>query len=163
MAEISEDTMGGTTGALFKIYLTALSSSFFSLQSILSFTPSPTSPEITWPTTLPQALYALSTHTPAREGDCTLMDACRVFADELGCGCACCEGGGGGYEGDDGYVGEGCVYPWARSGTEEGELGGGKEEGKGKNGGEKGRGVREPGVWVIVCALERIFGGGSIN
>ncbi|KAF9003013.1 Dak1 domain-containing protein [Cyathus striatus] len=142
IAEISEDTMGGTIGALFGIYFTALSSSLSSHPS-----PSSSSP---WPTSLPQALHALSTHTPAREGDRTLMDALIPFTHAVSLGMSL-----------DAAV-RAARGMRARLGRTVYVLGGGIEEGgEGKEGEgeEKGRRVPDPGAWGVICALEGMLGG----
>ncbi|TFK71157.1 Dak1-domain-containing protein [Pluteus cervinus] len=67
-----EDNMGGTIGALFAIFLASLSSA-------LATSPS----TIKWSPALSSALRSLSRHTPAKQGDRTIIDALVPFCDTL--------------------------------------------------------------------------------
>ncbi|KAF8874699.1 Dak1 domain-containing protein [Gymnopilus junonius] len=68
------NTMGGTIGALFAIFLNALSASLPS---------SSASEPIAWGTALNSARSTLSIYTPAQPGDRTLMDALAPFCDAM--------------------------------------------------------------------------------
>lgn len=67
IGELVEETMGGTIGAIFSI--------FFSAWSTATRTAPSTDPALVQETALGKALTALSTHTPARPGDRTIVDA----------------------------------------------------------------------------------------
>lgn len=69
LAEVLEDSMGGTSGALFGLFFTALSRELTE-GDIFSSAPL-------------RALNALSKHTPARPGDRTLVDALAPFCNAL--------------------------------------------------------------------------------
>ncbi|CAA7268945.1 unnamed protein product [Cyclocybe aegerita] len=79
IADLLEDSMCGTIGALFAIFLTALSSSL----RTVSPTQGSTNAIETWSTALSQALSALSAYTPARPGDRTIVDAIYPFVNAL--------------------------------------------------------------------------------
>jgi len=68
IAEICENNMGGTSGALFALFFTSLSSA---LQ---------TAP---WKEAYSMALEGLGKYTPARPGDRTLVDALDPFCSAL--------------------------------------------------------------------------------
>jgi len=71
-----EDTMGGTSGALYSIYLSALAQGI--AQSEM--------PQVTLPVLAKAAnfaLKALGKYTLARKGDRTLVDALDPFVEEL--------------------------------------------------------------------------------
>ncbi|KDQ62467.1 hypothetical protein JAAARDRAFT_149358 [Jaapia argillacea MUCL 33604] len=78
IGEILEDSMGGTIGALFALYFTSLST------SLSTGTPLTSAPLT--------ALHALSTYTPAKPGDRTIIDALQPFCSSLASGTQ--EGGG---------------------------------------------------------------------
>ncbi|PFH48254.1 hypothetical protein AMATHDRAFT_65896 [Amanita thiersii Skay4041] len=69
ISEVLEYTMGGTIGALFAIFLTALSTSLRASAS--------------WSTSLNDARHVLSLYTPAKPGDRTIMDALYPFCTAL--------------------------------------------------------------------------------
>ena len=76
LAALVEDTMGGTSGALYSIYLSALA------QGIAQSNAS----KVTLPVfskAASFALQALGKYTPARVGDRTLVDALDPFVNEL--------------------------------------------------------------------------------
>ncbi|KAI6001919.1 DAK1 DegV-like protein [Pisolithus albus] len=67
IGELVEETMGGTIGALFSIFFAAWSTATRTAPSM--------DPALAQETALRKALTALSTHTPARPGDRTIIDA----------------------------------------------------------------------------------------
>lgn len=69
--------MDGTSGALYAIFLNALSHS-------LRTQPSGDATPAVWATALRASLDALGRYTPARPGDRTLVDALAPFVDVLG-------------------------------------------------------------------------------
>jgi dihydroxyacetone kinase len=71
-----EDTMGGTSGALYSIYLSALAQGI--AQSEESHVSIPVVAKAA-----DFALKALGKYTPARKGDRTLVDALDPFVEEL--------------------------------------------------------------------------------
>ncbi|KAF8152613.1 hypothetical protein B0H34DRAFT_755406 [Crassisporium funariophilum] len=77
IANILEDSMGGTIGALFAIFLNALAS------SLQHPPPTSTSPpqnhSQSWGAPLTSALASLSIYTPAKPGDRTIIDALHPF------------------------------------------------------------------------------------
>jgi dihydroxyacetone kinase len=78
IVQIVENTMDGTSGALYAIYLNSLVHSLRQQSSARETTPK------VWATALNQASEALSKYTPARPGDRTLIDALHPFVDTLG-------------------------------------------------------------------------------
>ena len=79
VTEVVEGTMDGTSGALYSIFLNALTS-YFRTQ--------PTENTINvdvifWAKALRAAMKALEKYTPARIGDRTLVDALQPFVDTL--------------------------------------------------------------------------------
>jgi triose/dihydroxyacetone kinase / FAD-AMP lyase (cyclizing) len=76
IARLVEDTMGGTSGALYSIYLSALAQGVSS-QSSQRITLATISSAAEF------ALQALGKYTPARVGDRTLVDALDPFVREL--------------------------------------------------------------------------------
>lgn len=77
IAEIVEDSMGGTSGGLYAIYLSSLAQAIHSVASN-----TPLSIDII-SKAAPQALKSLKKYTRASEGDRTLMDALEPFVDVL--------------------------------------------------------------------------------
>src|SRR5579862_4924415 len=76
LAAIVEDNMGGTSGALYSIYLSALAQGVAqSNSSTVTLTVMATAADF--------ALKALGKYTPARVGDRTLVDALDPFVKEL--------------------------------------------------------------------------------
>ncbi|KAK7456140.1 hypothetical protein CaCOL14_004184 [Colletotrichum acutatum] len=74
---VVENTMDGTSGALYAIFLNALTAALRSL--------SPGSADAkTWAAALKQSSDAMSRYTPARPGDRTLVDALYPFVEVLG-------------------------------------------------------------------------------
>ena len=76
LAALVEDTMGGTSGALYSIYLSALA------QGVAQSNES----KVTVPVLAKAAEFALAAlgkYTPARVGDRTLVDALDPFVQEL--------------------------------------------------------------------------------
>ena len=76
ISALVEDTMGGTSGALYAIYLSALAQGL--AQSEES--------KVTLPVIAKAAEFALNAlgkYTPARRGDRTLVDALDPFVEEL--------------------------------------------------------------------------------
>jgi dihydroxyacetone kinase len=78
IASIIEKAMDGTSGALYTIYLTALTHSLRQESS----TSTSLSPSI-WSAALSSASTALSKYTPAQPGDRTLIDALHPFIATL--------------------------------------------------------------------------------
>lgn len=74
---VVENTMDGTSGALYAIFLNAL------VASLRAQTAGPATPQV-WAAALKQSCDALSAYTPARPGDRTLIDALYPFVEELG-------------------------------------------------------------------------------
>ncbi|KAF5024881.1 hypothetical protein F66182_3039 [Fusarium sp. NRRL 66182] len=74
---VVETEMDGTSGALYAIFLNALS------HALRELAPGTASPEV-WAKALKQSSYALSKYTPARPGDRTLVDALHPFVEVLG-------------------------------------------------------------------------------
>lgn len=79
IAHVVETNMDGTSGAIYAIFLNALSNS---LASEDSGTTTAISPKI-WASALSKALESLSRYTPARPGDRTLIDALHPFVTTL--------------------------------------------------------------------------------
>ncbi|KAF8868788.1 hypothetical protein BD779DRAFT_1459135 [Infundibulicybe gibba] len=77
IADILEDKMGGTIGALLAIFFTSLSLSLGSPQNLEA------SHESRWGKSLSDAATALGRYTPAKEGDRTIMDALVPFIRAL--------------------------------------------------------------------------------
>lgn len=81
IAQIVEDNMDGTSGALYAIFLNALAASLRNIgltankESIVE--------QSQWVQTSVEALEALQRATPARAGDRTLMDALELFITTL--------------------------------------------------------------------------------
>ncbi|RSM14499.1 hypothetical protein CDV31_005388 [Fusarium ambrosium] len=74
---VVENTMDGTSGALYAIFLNAL------VHALRGLAPGNASPEI-WAKALKQSSDALGRYTPARPGDRTLVDALHPFVEVLG-------------------------------------------------------------------------------
>jgi len=74
IADVLEDNMGGTIGALFSIFLNALSVALDGM------------PRSDWHSAPSAALVALSEHTPAKPGDRTIVDALHPFCSTLAAG-----------------------------------------------------------------------------
>ncbi|KAI1191058.1 dihydroxyacetone kinase [Nemania serpens] len=74
---VIENSMDGTSGALFAIFLNAL------VHSLRALSPGEATPQL-WSKALKQSCKALSKYTPARPGDRTIVDALYPFADTLG-------------------------------------------------------------------------------
>ncbi|KAI1197164.1 dihydroxyacetone kinase [Nemania serpens] len=74
---VIENSMDGTSGALFAIFLNAL------VHSLRALSPGEATPQL-WSNALKQSCKALSKYTPARPGDRTIVDALYPFADTLG-------------------------------------------------------------------------------
>ncbi|KAK9354936.1 dhal domain-containing protein [Lipomyces doorenjongii] len=75
---ITEDRMGGTLGAVFGIFFAAL---FNSLVATLGAMPSNTPAEKVIAMATVEALASLRVHTPAKEGDRTVMDVMIPFVE----------------------------------------------------------------------------------
>ncbi|KAI9598365.1 dihydroxyacetone kinase [Syncephalis fuscata] len=74
IADILEDSMGGTSGALYCIYFNALAAYFAS---------STTSDKKSWQSAASVALQQLQRYTAARKGDRTMLDALIPFVEEF--------------------------------------------------------------------------------
>ena len=78
IANIIEDNMDGTSGAIFSIFLVAL------VSAIKAIPPSKRTLDTqTWGTVGKAALSQLQLATPARQGDRTLMDALEPFVESI--------------------------------------------------------------------------------
>jgi len=77
VVQIVENTMDGTSGALYAIYLNSLVHSLRAQGSSGDATPK------VWGAALKQASEALSKYTPAQPGDRTLVDALQPFVETL--------------------------------------------------------------------------------
>ncbi|KAJ6790196.1 hypothetical protein PWT90_08002 [Aphanocladium album] len=73
---VVENTMDGTSGALYAIFLNAL------VHALRTLSPGEASPSL-WASALKQSCDALSRYTPARPGDRTLVDALYPFVETL--------------------------------------------------------------------------------
>lgn len=76
LADLVEDTMGGTSGALYSIYLSALA------QGVAQSNASKVNMNVI-ATAADFALKSLGKYTPARVGDRTLVDALVPFVKQL--------------------------------------------------------------------------------
>ncbi|KAI0865816.1 dihydroxyacetone kinase [Xylaria cubensis] len=74
---VIENSMDGTSGALFAIFLNAL------VHSLRDLSPREATPQL-WSKALKQSCEALARYTPARPGDRTIVDALYPFVDTLG-------------------------------------------------------------------------------
>ena len=74
---VVENTMDGTSGALYAIFLNAL------VHALRGQSPGEATPKV-WAAALKQSCDALSKYTPARPGDRTLVDALYPFVEVLG-------------------------------------------------------------------------------
>jgi len=74
---VVENTMDGTSGALYAIFLNAL------VHALRTASAGEASPQV-WAAALQQSCDALSRYTPARPGDRTLVDALYPFVEVLG-------------------------------------------------------------------------------
>ncbi|KAM3455732.1 hypothetical protein MY3296_002150 [Beauveria thailandica] len=73
---VVENTMDGTSGALYAIFLNAL------VHALRTRSPGEAAPQL-WAAALQQSVDALSRYTPARPGDRTLVDALSPFVETL--------------------------------------------------------------------------------
>lgn len=74
---VVENTMDGTSGALYAIFLNAL------VHALRTASAGEANPQV-WAAALKQSCDALSRYTPARPGDRTLVDALYPFVEVLG-------------------------------------------------------------------------------
>ncbi|POR36423.1 Uncharacterized protein TPAR_03378, partial [Tolypocladium paradoxum] len=81
IAHVVENSMDGTSGALYAIFLNALASGLQSAAGQAARQPA--TPQI-WAAGLKAALGSLGKYTPAQPGDRTLVDALVPFVDTLG-------------------------------------------------------------------------------
>ena len=77
---VVEDTMDGTSGAIYAIFMNALA---YGLREVDAPTQTPADPKI-WTAALESSLKDLAKYTPAQPGDRTLMDALVPFVQTLG-------------------------------------------------------------------------------
>jgi dihydroxyacetone kinase len=77
IVQVVENTMDGTSGALYAIYLNSLAHSLREQSSAGEATPK------VWGAALKQASKSLSRYTPAQPGDRTLVDALHPFVETL--------------------------------------------------------------------------------
>ncbi|KZZ94580.1 dihydroxyacetone kinase [Ascosphaera apis ARSEF 7405] len=80
ICQVIENTMDGTSGAVYAIFMNALTAA---LRSQDPATPSGTTIQSNWAPALSSALEQLNRYTPARPGDRTLVDALAPFIDVL--------------------------------------------------------------------------------
>jgi dihydroxyacetone kinase len=78
VVQVVENTMDGTSGALYAIFLNSLVHALRQESAAGEATPK------VWATALRQASEALSRYTPAQPGDRTLVDALNPFVETLG-------------------------------------------------------------------------------
>lgn len=76
---VVEETMDGTSGALYAIFLNAL---VYGLRAQSTSSPCPITPQI-WAHALQSSLDSLGKYTPAQPGDRTLVDALHPFVESL--------------------------------------------------------------------------------
>jgi triose/dihydroxyacetone kinase / FAD-AMP lyase (cyclizing) len=76
IVQVVENTMDGTSGALYAIFLNSLVNSLYQQPA------GEASPKV-WAAALQQAMNALSRYTPAQPGDRTLIDALHPFIETL--------------------------------------------------------------------------------
>jgi triose/dihydroxyacetone kinase / FAD-AMP lyase (cyclizing) len=76
IVQVVENTMDGTSGALYAIFLNSLVNSLYQQPA------GEASPKV-WAAALQQAMKALSGYTPAQPGDRTLIDALHPFIETL--------------------------------------------------------------------------------
>lgn len=81
IANVIEDNMDGTSGAIFSIFLAALASALKSIPSTKQILDAQT-----WSVAAKAALSQLQLATPARQGDRTLMDALEPFIESIASG-----------------------------------------------------------------------------
>lgn len=74
---VVENSMDGTSGALFAIFLNAL------VHALRTAAPGSATPQV-WSAALKESCDALSRYTPAQPGDRTLIDALYPFVEVLG-------------------------------------------------------------------------------
>ena len=79
VVHVVENTMDGTSGALYAIYLNSLE---HNLRVLDSSSPTDITPQI-WAKALGLSLEALTKYTPAQVGDRTLVDALAPFTETL--------------------------------------------------------------------------------
>ena len=79
VVHVVENTMDGTSGALYAIYLNSLE---HNLRVLDSSSPTEITPQI-WAKALSLSLEALTKYTPAQVGDRTLVDALAPFVETL--------------------------------------------------------------------------------
>ena len=79
IVHVVENTMDGTSGALYAIFLNSLA---HNLRSQDSSSPQEVTPKI-WANALELSLQGLTKYTPAQQGDRTLMDALIPFVQTL--------------------------------------------------------------------------------
>jgi dihydroxyacetone kinase len=77
IVHVVENTMDGTSGALYSIYLNSL------VHALRQQAPAGEATPKVWGAALKQASEALSKYTPARPGDRTLVDALHPFVETL--------------------------------------------------------------------------------
>lgn len=76
ITRVVEDTMDGTSGALYAIFLNSL------VHSLRQASPGEVTAQV-WGTALKQASETLANYTPAQPGDRTLIDALHPFVQTL--------------------------------------------------------------------------------
>ncbi|PKS09797.1 hypothetical protein jhhlp_004419 [Lomentospora prolificans] len=131
---VVENTMDGTSGALFSIFLNAL------VHALRSQGPGRATANI-WAAALQSSADALGKYTPARPGDRTLVDALHPFVEVLG------------KTGDSSKAAEG-----ARLGAERTK---GMLPGLGRSvyvGGDGYQKVPDPGAWGLACFFSGLAG-----
>jgi dihydroxyacetone kinase len=85
ISEIVEDEMGGTSGGILALFLSALTGNLRQAASSSSSQSNAGKLSVeVWATAAKEALGALSRYTPAKVGDRTLMDVLIPYIDSLG-------------------------------------------------------------------------------
>ncbi|EGN97290.1 hypothetical protein SERLA73DRAFT_169673 [Serpula lacrymans var. lacrymans S7.3] len=156
---ILEGSMGGTIGALFALFFTAWSAALLRSSTTTGSAHLPLTL-----LTLPAALSALGTHTPARPGDRTIVDALAPFCAVISSSppppsTASEEGGASAWIG---MLGE--AVKAARRGAEgtrgmKARLGRAVYVGGGEDGSEGGGLPPDPGAWGVAAIVEGFLEG----
>ncbi|XWX02022.1 hypothetical protein V2A60_010054 [Cordyceps javanica] len=131
---VVENTMDGTSGALYAIFLNAL------VHALRTLSPGEASPRL-WATALKQSCDALSRYTPARPGDRTLIDALYPFVETL--------------------AGSGDVTQAAQASHAAADATKGMKASLGRSvyvGGSGYEEVPDPGAWGLACFFQGLAG-----
>lgn len=131
---VVENTMDGTSGALYAIFLNAL------VHALRTLAPGDASPAL-WAQALRQSCDALSKYTPARPGDRTLVDALYPFVETL--------------------AGAGDVKQAAQASHKAADETKGMKASLGRSvyvGGSGYEEVPDPGAWGLACFFQGLAG-----